>query len=138
MARSGPADDRDRCVPRWIVFAPLVASFFSLAVQLVGADDCDGSGASCRSAWDAFTWLAVVFPHALAFPLITATGIGSAGAAVIMAVFDAAIIILILRTQPPRLSFTRLGGLWAIWAVLTAASVFAAPELMVAGWKAFH
>lgn len=124
--------------PRWAVFIPLAVSFLSLVVQLMGADGCDGGGAPCRLAWGLFTWLAAVFPHALVFPLITATPIGATGAAVVMAGLDGAIVFLIVRTQPPRLSFTRLGVLAAVWVGLTVASVFAAPELMVAGWRALH
>lgn len=122
-------------MPRSLLLVVLGVSFLVLMPELWGWPVFDGGPGWLRAGWDRLTWVAALFPHALAFP-ISATAFGAAGATMVVFGADVAIVAIVLRTQPPRLRLGRFATLMAVWAALSVVATLLGPYLIAATWRA--
>lgn len=120
------------------MLAPLLISFIVLQREIWGWEWCGPHGTqACYNGLSALSWLTVVFPHALAYPLAMAP-IEPIVACLTFVILDLLLCAIVWRWTPARLQILQFAAILTGWTALSVATTFAGPDLMAWVYRTTH
>lgn len=129
---------RRMTLSRWMVLAPVAASFAAVLAFNGGAVDCAGDAdVICEAVRTTVELVSYGFPHGFAWLFLFLTPSYFVTLS-LLALIDVGLALLVWRLAPPRLTAPQLAGFWVAWCGVSGVLIWCVPDLMSWGWALAH